>query len=197
MIRVGLTGGMGSGKTTVAGMFTDLGVPVYNSDTRAKQLMNENKAIRDKVIGLFGEEAYNNNFLNRAYLAERVFKDKNLLSSLNGIVHPAVREDFQSWTQAQTSSYVIQEAAILFENGGYESFDFMILVTAPKKTRIARIKKRDKLSETEILERMQHQWPDKRKKQLSHFVINNTNLSVTRKQVMEIHNQLTKNAQKQ
>ncbi len=190
MIQIGLTGGIGSGKTTVAAMFEDLGIAVYNSDKEAKRLMNEDPGLRNAIKTLFGERAYQNNTLNRKLLAEKAFKDKELLIALNKIVHPAVREDFKTWVEQQEGQYVIQEAAILFENGGYKGLDKMILVTAPKKVRIARIKQRDDLTEKAILERMQHQWPDKKKKELSQYVIKNKNLEDTRKQVRNIHDQI-------
>ncbi|MGB5646069.1 MAG: dephospho-CoA kinase [Muriicola sp.] len=190
MRLIGLTGGMGSGKTTVAKMFQDLKVPVYNSDTEAKRLMNEDAGLRPAIIKLFGDQAYKDDTLNRSFLAEKAFADKALLSKLNNIVHPAVRKDFKSWAKRQQVPYVIQEAAILFENDGYKGFDQMILITAPKKIRIGRIRKRDGLTEKAILERMQHQWPEKKKKELAHYVINNKNLEDTRKQVLKIHNRI-------
>ncbi len=190
MIQIGLTGGIGSGKTTVARMFEDLGVAVYNSDKEAKRLMNEDPGIRTAIKTLFGERAYQNNALNRKLLAEKAFTNKELLLALNKIVHPAVRKDFKTWVEQQEGHYVIQEAAILFENGGYKEFDKMILVTAPKKVRIARIKKRDNITEKAILERMQHQWPAKKKKELAQYVIKNKNLEDTRNQVRKIHNQI-------
>ncbi len=190
MIRIGLTGGIGSGKTTVAAMFEDLGVAVYNSDLEAKRLMKEDPKIRTAITTLFGERAYQNKALNRKLIAEKAFNNKELLIALNQIVHPAVREDFKSWVEQQKGHYVIQEAAILFENGGYKEFDKMILVTAPKKVRIARIKERDNLTEKAILERMQHQWPVKKKKELAQFVIKNKNLEDTRNQVRKIHKQI-------
>jgi dephospho-CoA kinase len=190
MRRIGLTGGMGSGKTTVASMFKDLGIAVYNSDVEAKRLMNEDSGIRIAIIALFGEQAYQDNTLNKSFLAEKAFNNKELLLALNHIVHPAVREDFRSWAKQQKGLYIIQEAAILFENGGYKNFDQMILVTAPKKLRIARIKERDHLTEKAILKRMQHQWPVKKKKELAQYVINNKNIEDTRNQVQKIHDQI-------
>ncbi|MGB5378598.1 dephospho-CoA kinase [Muriicola sp.] len=190
MRLIGLTGGMGSGKTTVAKMFQDLKVPVYNSDTEAKRLMNEDAGLRLAIIKLFGDQAYKDNTLNRSFLAGKAFTDKALLFKLNNIVHPAVRKDFKSWAKRQQYPYVIQEAAILFENEGYKGFDQMILITAPKKIRIGRIRKRDGLTEKAILERMQHQWPEKKKKELAHYVINNKNLEDTRRQVLKIHNEI-------
>ena len=188
---VGLTGGIGSGKTTVAGMFRDLGVPVYNSDTRAKELMSTSPELREKIVGLLGEDAYVKGELNRALIAEQVFMNKELLSALNAIVHPAVREDFTSWASAQQASYVIQEAAILFENGAYTGFDSMILVTAPRKIRLERIMQRDSTSESDVLARMSHQWADEKKVPLAQFVIENIELENTRSAVGKIHKKLS------
>lgn len=192
MRKVGLTGGMGSGKSTVAGMFTDLGIPVYNSDLEAKRLMNQDEALKKQIIALLGKAAYQSGVLNRSFIAEKVFNNRDLLKKLNKIVHPAVREDFRAWAERQTAPYVLQEAAILFENGSSGEFDAMILVTAPKKIRIKRILERDGLSESAIRERMKHQWSEKKKKALAHFVIENTDLDQTREAVQEIHKTLIK-----
>ncbi|MEY8022059.1 dephospho-CoA kinase [Muriicola sp. SD30] len=197
MKKVGLTGGMGSGKTTVAKMFKELGIPVYNSDLEARRIMNENTEVRKAVKALFGDNAYENDQLNRAFIANKVFGNSALLEELNKVVHPAVRKDFRDWAARQSAPYVIQEAAILFESGGHELFDHMILVTAPKKTRIIRIKQRDQLSEKDILERMKHQWSEKRKKALADFVIHNSDLMGTNKKVRKIHEELIKTRVKQ
>ncbi|MGI9547957.1 MAG: dephospho-CoA kinase [Flavobacteriaceae bacterium] len=191
MITIGLTGGIGSGKTTVANMFEKLGVPVYNSDERAKELMTTSKELISAIKVLLGEKAYEKDALNKEYIAQRVFSNKDLLSRLNEIVHPAVREDFKSWAKAQDTAYVIQEAAVLFENGAYEHFDQMILVTAPKRIRLERILHRDKDSEENILARMNHQWEDERKLPLTHYVIENIELSKTKSEVAKIHQKLT------
>ncbi len=187
---VGLTGGIGSGKTTVAAMFTELGVPVYNSDEQAKQLMVASPELREQITALLGKKAYRGGELQRKYIAEKVFKDPELLNALNGLVHPAVKLDFMEWAAGQEFSYVIQEAAILFENGAYPIFDKMILVTAPEEVRITRIRERDGVSREAILERMQHQWGDARKMELADYLIVNTNLEETRKQVAQIHTEL-------
>lgn len=197
MKKVGLTGGMGSGKTTVAKMFEELGIPVYNSDLEARRIMNENSEVKKAVKALFGDNAYENDQLNRAFIAKKVFGNSAILEELNKIVHPAVRKDFSDWAAGQSAPYVIQEAAILFENGGYNNFDHMILVTAPKKTRIIRIKQRDQLSEKDILERMKHQWPEKRKKALADFVIHNSDIISTKKNVRKIHEELIRTRVKQ
>lgn len=190
MKTVGLTGGIGSGKTTVAKMFKDLGVPVYNSDAAGKRLMVENTKVKTAVVELLGDKAFTGQELNTKFIAEKVFNDAELLQKLNEIVHPAVRNDFKSWVKDQNAPYVIQEAAILFENGGYMFFDDMILVHAPKKIRIARVKERDNVAEKTILERMQHQWSYSKKKKLTDYVIVNNDLSDTVLQVNKVHKQL-------
>lgn len=187
---IGLTGGIGSGKTTVSGMFAALGVPVYNSDLEAKRLMHSSRTLRHKISDLLGEKAYQGRVLQRQYVAEKVFKDAHLLKELNAIVHPAVKRHFRRWTAKQNFPYVIQEAAILFENGSYPAFDKMILVTAPEEIRIARIQQRDGATRKSILERMGHQWNDDQKAALADYIIENTDLDHTRDQVALIHAEL-------
>ena len=188
---VGLTGGIGSGKTTVAQMFASHGIPVYNSDDRAKELMISSAELVKGIKSLLGEDAYTDDKLNRGYVARRVFSDKELLQSLNELVHPAVRDDFDNWASDQDAPYIIQEAAILFENGAYEKFDSMILVTAPRMVRLQRIMQRDNESEDNILARMSHQWDDAKKLPLAHFVIENTDLEKTKTEVRKIHEKLS------
>lgn len=189
---VGLTGGIGSGKTTVAKLFMELGIPVYNSDSRAKELMSKSEALKNAIRELLGEDSYKNESLNKKYIADKVFTNKNLLQKLNEIVHPAVKKDFIAWAGKKKTPYVIQEAAILFENGSYKNFDRIILVKAPKLERLERIIKRDKRSKEEILMRMENQWKDSEKIPLSDFVIENINLEKTKLQVQKIHDQLLK-----
>ncbi len=190
MMRVGLTGGIGSGKSTVAGFFKELGVPVYNSDSRARELMEDNDQLRQAISELLGPEAYLGSALNRRYIASRVFKDKALLGRLNELVHPVVRKDFLAWAEAQEAPYILQEAAILFENGAYRAFDAMILVTAPEETRIQRVMERDSVTRESVRERMKNQWETFRKIPLSDYVIENTDLENTRRQVGRIHSKL-------
>lgn len=190
---IGLTGGIGSGKSTVARMFKELGAPVYNSDERAKKLMVSSKTARQKISELLGEKAYSNKKLNRSYIAKKVFRDAELLKKLNEIVHPLVRKSFKSWASRQKFCYVIQEAAIIFENENQGFYDKIVLVTAPEEVRIDRILKRDGSSRERILERMGNQWPDSKKIALSDFVINNENLDETRLKVREIHSLLLDN----
>ncbi len=184
---VGLTGGIGSGKTTVANFFSALGIPVYISDDEAKKLMMYDTEIRYEVQELLGKEAYANGNLNKAYIAGKVFKDTQMLQKLNEIVHPRVATHFKKWYHRQSSPYVIKEAAILFENGGYKECDFMILVTAPIHTRIARVQKRDNSTEIAIRDRMNNQWDDYKKAALADITIENSILERTKKNVERIH----------
>ncbi|MEN8789246.1 MAG: dephospho-CoA kinase [Flavobacteriaceae bacterium] len=190
MMLIGLTGGIGSGKTTVASMFESLGVPVYKSDDKAKELMITSEEMIAEIIALLGDEAYIAGELNRPYIALKVFSDKTFLDRLNAIVHPVVREDFHQWASEQNTPYVIQEAAILFENDAYQKFDRMILVTAPKRLRLERVMQRDQVAEDNIIARMNHQWEDEKKIPLADFVIENIDLSRTVSQVKKIHKKL-------
>ncbi|WP_452221018.1 dephospho-CoA kinase [Lacinutrix salivirga] len=192
MIIVGLTGGIGSGKTTVANFFSALGVPVYIADVEAKKLMNRSKVIKRKLIALFGEDAYKDNELNRKYIAEIIFKNKEMLNKMNAIVHPKVAKHFIKWTKKQNASYIIKEVAILFENGSYTSCDFIITVTSPKQTRLKRVIKRDASTTKKVESIMKNQWEDDARIKLSDFVINNDNLEDTRCQVVKIHNKILK-----
>ncbi|MFD0988983.1 dephospho-CoA kinase [Mariniflexile jejuense] len=192
MTIVGLTGGIGSGKTTVAKQFASLGIPVYIADEEAKKLMNTSKVIKRKLIQLFGEEAYINNQLNKPFIANIIFNDKNYLQKMNGIVHPKVASHFKKWLQKQHAPYIIKEVAILFENGTYKQCDYTITVIAPKKLRIARLLKRDATTEAKIEAIMKNQWTDDEKVKLSNFVINNTTLEDTKNQVVKIHTKILK-----
>lgn len=187
MTIVALTGGIGSGKSTVANMFKKLGVPVYNSDRKAKKLMASSKKIRKAIKALLGDGAYTDKELNRDFIAQRVFGDKELLSQLNGIVHPAVRNDFLKWAGKQKAPYVIQESAIVFENGQQNFYDKVILVTAPEEVRIQRVVERDGATKSKIKARMGNQWGDSRKVSLSDYVIDNISLSDTESKVREVH----------
>ncbi|MGB3144750.1 MAG: dephospho-CoA kinase [Maribacter sp.] len=187
MIKIGLTGGMGSGKSTVAQMFRDLGIPVYNSDERAKELMRTAKKIRKKIIDLLGESSYHGDELDRSYIAKKVFQDKPLLAKLNSIVHPAVRKDFLKWADTQESEYVLQETALLFENNAQKLYDRTILVTAPQELRLERLLKRDESSKEELLARMDNQLEDDAKIKLADFIIENIDLQKTLLKVGEVH----------
>ncbi|WP_026449825.1 dephospho-CoA kinase [Aequorivita capsosiphonis] len=191
MKRIGLTGGIGSGKTTVAKMFSKLGVPVYIADTEARKLTNSSKTIRRELTELLGEEAYLEGVLNRKFVADKIFNDKALLEAVNGIIHPKVAAHFNAWAAKQKSAYVIQEAAILFENGSYRNFDAIILVTAPKEIRIARVMARDNASSHEIEQRVSNQWSDEKKEKLADFIIENIDLEATQKRVENLHRSLS------
>ncbi len=187
MIIVGLTGGIGSGKTTVAGFFKDLGVPIYVADDAAKNLMNTDHHLQKEIKTLLGEEAYSNGVLNRAYVSSIVFSDKVLLEKLNSIVHPAVQADFEKWCASISAKYVIKEAAVLFENEGYKLCDYTIIVTAPKVDRLKRVMSRDGSTEEQVLARMDNQWSDVMKVALSDVRIKNSTLDLTEEQVLKIH----------
>ncbi len=192
MTVVGLTGGIGSGKTTIANFFKELNVPIYFADIEAKKLMNKSKVLQKKIKAIFGERAYIKNELNRPFIAERIFKDKQLLQQMNAIVHPKVGKHFIKWLNKQNSPYVIKEAAILFENNSYKNYDYIITVVAEEKERINRILHRDNTSEQKIKDIMKNQWDDSKKVKLSDFVIHNKSLDNTKKQVYFIHGKLLK-----
>lgn len=191
---LGLTGGIGSGKTTVAGFFRDLGVPVYIADEKAKVLMNADPRVKTAVIELFGEQAYENGLLNRKWIASQVFSNTEKLEKLNAIVHPAVAKNFEQWQLEHEVPYVVYEAAILFEKGGYKKCDFNLMITAPREQKILRLQRRDNSSLEEIEARMNNQWPDEKKAKLADFVLENIDLSKTRKEVLNIHEKILKSA---
>lgn len=190
MIIVGLTGGIGSGKTTVAKMFKKLGVPVYIADKEAKKLMRNSKLIQRKLKALFGPDAYLDNELNKSFISDRIFNDKALLEKMNGIVHPKVARHFEKWVAKQNASYVIKEAAILFETGGYKQCDFVITVTAPKSVKMERLMQRDNTSPEKIETIMNNQWTDDKRLKITDFSIKNIKLEETRSQVLDIHQQI-------
>lgn len=192
MIKVGLTGGIGSGKTTVANYFIELGVPVYFADNEAKKLMNSSTKIINKLIAKFGKEAYYNGELNRKYLASIVFHDRKKLNTINDIVHPEVLKHFRKWVKRQKADYIIQENAILFENNTASNFDYIITVTAPVEVKIERIIKRDTVTKDDVLARMNNQWDDRKKIELSDFVINNIDWDDTKQQILKLHKKLSK-----
>lgn len=184
---VGLTGGIGSGKTTVSKMFAELGVPVYIADIEAKKLTNSSYIIKKELIQVLGEDSYLKGKLNKKYVANLIFNNEDLLKKVNTIIHPRVAAHFKNWCEKQNTSYVIKEAAILFENGSYKSCDFSILITAPLQERIKRVLIRDSSSEKEIEDRIKNQWSDDIKSELADFVIENINLEATQKRVDEVH----------
>ena len=191
MIVVGLTGGIGSGKTTVAKLFATYGVPIYIADEEAKLLMNRSKVIRRKLTELFGKRAYIKSGLNRNHLAKKIFNDKTLLDQMNAIVHPKVASHFKRWLKRQNTSYVIKEAAIIFEHNNQSKYDYIITVVADKKERINRVLSRPNMTKNRVLSIMNNQLSDAEKVKKSDFVILNNSLSETKQQVHEIHKKLT------
>ena len=184
---IGLTGGIGSGKSTVAFMFEKLGVPIYISDIEAKVLMENSKEIQNSLIQLLGRKTYLDGRLNRAFIASKVFNDSNLLSKLNAIVHPAVKSHFESWFSKQKSLYVIKEIAILFEMNSQNNFDYIISVVAPIKDRVHRVVQRDGKSESDVYSIIHNQLPDADKIKLSDFIIHNNLIATTESEVLILH----------
>jgi dephospho-CoA kinase len=188
LLRIGITGGIGSGKSTVARIFSLLGIPVYNADVRAKWLMVNDTNLMDIIATKFGRDSYVDGQLNRQYLAEKVFKDELLVSKLNSLVHPAVAKDFTNWSSNYNSGYVIKEAALLFETGSYKKLDYTILVTSPIKLRIKRIKKRDAQRSSEQIENIiSKQIETIEAIGLADYVINNDNSKLLIPQVLNLH----------
>jgi len=190
MMVVGLTGGIGSGKSTIAKAFAALGIAVFNSDEQAKALIANNAQVKKRIIAAFGEEAYQNGEYNRAYIAQIVFNNSEKLAILNGIVHPALAKYFNQWAKKQTSPYVLKEAAILFESGSYKDCDYIITVTAPEEVRIARVMARDHCTEAQVRARMAQQWSDAQRIALSNAVIENVDLESAKEQVKRINDEL-------
>jgi len=190
MMVVGLTGGIGSGKSTIAKAFAALGIAVFNSDEQAKVLIATDAQVKKRIIAAFGEEAYQNGEYNRAYIAQIVFNNSEKLAILNGIVHPALAKYFNQWAKKQTSPYVLKEAAILFESGSYKDCDYIITVTAPEEVRIARVMARDHCTEAQVRARMAQQWSDAQRIALSNAVIENVDLESAKEQVKRINDEL-------
>lgn len=192
MLKVGITGGIGSGKSTVSRFFSELGVPVYDSDQRAKSLMQHDDSIIIKIKKEFGDDSYLNNMLNRSHIAEIVFKNELKLKQLNAIVHPVVRTDFNNWlSQNSNARFVIKEAAIMIESGAYKDLDKLIVVNANREQKIKWIKKRDHLLLEDIENRIQNQLSDKIRNQYADFIIeNNSSKKELKQQVLSIYNKL-------
>ena len=191
-MKIGLTGGIGSGKSTVARIFEVLGIPVYYADDRAKQLMTEDPDLVAAVSGLFGKEAYHEDgTLNRAHIASLAFTDPALLKKLEALVHPAVARDGERWYEAsQDAPYAIKEAALLFESGSYKALDKIIVVTAPQDLRIERVIRRDGTTREAVESRIARQMPEEEKIALADFVIVNDGSQSLIRQVWDIHKQL-------
>ncbi len=191
-LLVGLTGGIGSGKSTVAKIFESLGIPVFNSDTAAKNIINNDAEVVSQVISQFGE-MYQDGKLNAEKMAQIVFNDKEALEKLNNIIHPKVRRYFEKWVSEHSDAPVlIKEAAILIESDAYRLMDKIILVVASEKERIARVVKRDNVSTENVKERIQSQLSDEEKQRYADFSINNDGKQMLIPQVLEIYKQIKK-----
>jgi dephospho-CoA kinase len=176
VLKIGISGGIGSGKTVVCRIFKLLGIPVFNADQVAKDLWDNNSLVKEKLIQLFGPDIYiENQRVDRKKLASLIFNDDLLLQKINEIIHPVIDEEFLSWVENQNSPYVLAEAAILFESGFYKLMDYNILVAADEELRIKRVMKRDSVSREKVLLRINKQWDDTKKSRLADLVIFNNN----------------------
>jgi dephospho-coA kinase len=190
---VGLTGGIGSGKTTIANLFAlHFSIPIYIADTKAKELVANNKQLQQEIVTLLGEEAFVEGRYNTSFVAQEVFSNKEKLDKLNAIIHPYVQQDFLQWKQSQQAPYVIKEAAILFESGSYRDCDFIIMVTAPLEERIERVMLRDKIDRETVEKRIKNQWNDEKKIELSTFVIENREIDKNLDKIEIIHSKIVK-----
>ncbi|MGN6353587.1 MAG: dephospho-CoA kinase [Parafilimonas sp.] len=187
MLKIGLTGGMGSGKTTVSKIFNVLGIPVFYADEAAKTIMNENAALKEGIINLFGKEAYTNDILNRKYISGIVFNDKFKLEQLNALVHPVTIAAADEWANAQSSAYIIKEAALMFESPAAANLDYIIGVYAPQHLRLQRVMDRDNVLREAVLARMNNQLDETIKMKLCDFVIINDEQTAVLPQVLELH----------
>jgi dephospho-CoA kinase len=185
--RIGLTGGIGSGKTTVARIFEILGIPVYYADDAAKRLMTTNEELKAALIKNFGNQTYGNDGLNRKYLASIVFNNKEKLELLNSLTHPITIADAEQWISKQTSPYIIKEAALLFESGSAEKLDHVIGVYAPQHIRVKRVMGRDNLPAEEVIKRISRQLDEEMKMELCDFVITNNEEKLVIPQVLFLH----------
>lgn len=187
MIKIGLTGGIGSGKTTVANMFKELKVPVFIADIEAKKILDDSE-VASEVAESFNLELTSEGLIHKPDLAKIVFSNKEALGKLNSIIHPRVHLSFKEWLESKNNvSYIIYEAAIIFEKNRASDFDYTVLVTAPEEVRIQRVMERDTTSHQDVKSRMKMQWSQSKKKKLADFIIKNINLNETRQRVNELH----------
>jgi len=185
---IGITGGIGSGKTFVCKMFQDFGVPVYNADERAKFLMENDTDLKQSLINYFGEKIYSNSKLNRKLLGSIIFNDKKALTFINSVVHPAVEKDTKKWEEEHSDKkYLIKEAALLFENGSYKKLDKTILVHAPEDERILRVMQRDHTTKEQVVSRINNQMSDLDKMEHADYIINNNGKNEIEKIVMKMN----------
>jgi dephospho-CoA kinase len=192
MIRIGLTGGIGSGKSTVAKIFEVLGTPVYYADEAARQLMNENEELKAAITQHFGKESYAGGQLNRSHIASIVFANNEKLELLNSLTHPITIQHAADWMKQQKTSYIIKEAALIFETGSAEHLDYVIGVYSPKAVRVKRVMDRDGATEEQVLKRMDRQMNEEMKMRLCDFIIKNTEQELVTPQVLELHEKFLK-----
>jgi dephospho-CoA kinase len=192
MLRIGLTGGLGSGKSTVARIFETFGIPVYYADDAAKRLMNEDARLKNSIRDHFGDESYMNEILNRPYLAEVAFSDPAKLQLLNSLVHPVTIADAEKWMNAQTAPYAIKEAALIFESDAHKKLDYVIGIHAPLKLRLQRSMQRDQLSKEAVETRMSRQMDEIKKMELCDFIVTNDETELLIPQVLSLHEMLLK-----
>lgn len=190
MLKVGITGGIGSGKSTVTRIFSLLGVPVYDADSAAKRLMNEDDTLKSGIIEAFGPLAYPDGKLDRAWLATQVFNDPGKLAQLNALVHPATIADARAWMERQTAPYALKEAALMFESGSDKGLDKVIGVSAPETLRINRVMAREKTTEEEVRKRISKQMPEDEKMARCDYILHNDGEQMLIPQVLAIHDKL-------
>lgn len=190
VLKIGLTGGIGSGKSTVAKIFETIGIPVFYADEAARNAVNENELLKQKIKEIFGEASYTNGILNRKYIADIVFKDAFQLEKLNALIHPVTIAMAEEWMQQQATPYVIKEAAILFESGAAAGLDYIIGVFAPKHLRLQRVMHRDHVNRDAVLERMNRQIDEDMKMKLCDFVLTNDEQQLLIPQVVALHEKL-------
>lgn len=196
MIQIAITGNMGCGKTTICQMMENEGIPVYYSDSRAKQLMNQNESLMRSIKDRFGEESYHDGLLNRKWIASIVFDDATALNDLNNLVHPVVQKDYLNWVSQQTKDIIAYESAILIEHGNQGNFDVVILVQCPKKIRFERIQKRDGLTLDQVQARSRFQWPEEEKIKYADHLIENTTHEQAKQQLSSVISSIRKQLQK-
>ncbi len=187
---LGITGGIGSGKSYVCNILEHIGIPVYNSDVRAREITHNNPEVLQAIRQEFGDGVFAGDALDRKQLASEVFGAPNKLAALNAIIHPAVGADFKQWHAQQTHPWVIKEAAILFETGIYQSCDATLLVTAPEALRVERVVARDSVTEEEVRARMANQWSDAKKQTLANYVVQNDGVQPLLPQLHEVLHQM-------
>lgn len=189
MLKIGITGGIGSGKTTVCKVFELLGIPIFYADNVAKSIMQTDSQLQKEIINEFGNQSYSTDGqLNRPFISSIVFKDELRLKKLNAIVHPAVFRAFDKWIlEHQAAPYIIKEAALLFESESYKMCNLSILITSPESTRISRIMARDHISEQEVILRMKRQFSDEQKKKLADYILVNDEIQLLIPQILDLH----------